>query len=462
MAKKQQGLRSLKKLMCLLVFCNSMILFGAGAQEAGAMSLESSAQELAGKRTIENIIVPYNTIEEIFDWGAATTKVVLNVGVTIPKDAVTVDTFSVQVTRSDSRITDKPMLETGTRSIIDAYPSDEKGNFDEAGTYLALEMLVGPTVSLGSPLNYYNRFNAWIDCEYVVTQVNQINTASLAITGIKSIERNKQFRLGVDDFSLGSYTYNDAKWGSITIGYAAFDPKASEKKPLIIWLHGGGEGGTDPTIPLSANKSVNLASKEIQSIFGGAYVLVPQSPTRWMDDGTGASMHKPGAMYTRSVKYVIDQYVADNPGIDTNRIYVGGCSNGGYMVMELLLDYPGYFAAAYPVCEGMHDVELTDAHIETLKRTPMWFTTAATDRTLPAPANTIGTYDRLVKAGDERVLLTYYRDIHDLSGKYFDEKGKPYEYNGHWSWIHVYNNENSEIIDGKETTIMEWMAAQSL
>jgi predicted peptidase len=330
------------------------------------------------------------------------------------------------------------------------------------GTYLTLEMLVGPTESLGSPLNYYNRSNAWIDCEYSITQEKPISTDSLMITGIKAEKLGKQFRLGVDDFSLGSYTYNDAKWGEITLGYAAFKPETAGNRPLIIWLHGGGEGGTDATIPLSANKSVNLASDEIQEIFGGAYVLVPQTPTRWMDDGTGESMHSPGAMYTRSLKYLIDQYVADNPGVDTNRIYLGGCSNGGYMTIDLLLDYPEYFAAAYPVCEGMHDVELTDSDIETLKKTPMWFTTAATDRTLPAPANTVGTYDRLVKAGDERVLLTYYRDIHDLSGKYFDEEGNPYEYNGHWSWIHVYNNENTLIIDGKETTIMEWLADQSL
>ncbi|MDS0526007.1 hypothetical protein NNC19_09980 [Clostridium sp. SHJSY1] len=38
----------------------------------------------------------------------------------------------------------------------------------------------------------------------------------------------------------------------------------------------------------------------------------------------------------------------------------------------------------------------------------------------------------------------------------------PYEYNGHWSWIYVYNNECETIIDGEKIRIMEWMANQSL
>ena len=50
------------------------------------------------------------------------------------------------------------------------------------------------------------------------------------------------------------------------LGYALYEPEmdADEKIPLIIWLHGGGEGGTDATIPLAANKSIAFASEEIQ------------------------------------------------------------------------------------------------------------------------------------------------------------------------------------------------------
>jgi hypothetical protein len=40
--------------------------------------------------------------------------------------------------------------------------------------------------------------------------------------------------------------------------------------------------------------------------------------------------------------------------------------------------------------------------------------------------------------------------------------GTPYQYSGHWSWIYVFINEVESIINGTTTTIMEWLAAQSL
>lgn len=89
----------------------------------------------------------------------------------------------------------------------------------------------------------------------------------------------------VDEFDLtGEFKYND----DITLSYAAYKPQNNRAiKPLIIWLHGGGEGDTDPSIVLLANRAANYASKEIQEIFGGAHVLAPQSPTFWMQSVTG-------------------------------------------------------------------------------------------------------------------------------------------------------------------------------
>ena len=44
---------------------------------------------------------------------------------------------------------------------------------------------------------------------------------------------------------------------------------------------------------------------------------------------------------------LIKAYVAQHPDIDPKRIYVGGCSNGGYMALKLILKEPAYFAAGY-------------------------------------------------------------------------------------------------------------------
>ena len=40
------------------------------------------------------------------------------------------------------------------------------------------------------------------------------------------------------------------------------------KLPLVIWLHGAGEGGTDPRIAYTGNKVVNMSSPELQKKLG--------------------------------------------------------------------------------------------------------------------------------------------------------------------------------------------------
>ncbi len=117
---------------------------------------------------------------------------------------------------------------------------------------------------------------------------------------------------------------------------------------MIVWLHGGGEGGTDPSIPLIANKATNYATTNIQSLFGGAYVLVPQTPTFWMQSFAGDyTRGNREDIYNKVVFDLIDTYVKEHSQIDSNRIYIGGCSCGGYMGMKLILDHPDYFAAGY-------------------------------------------------------------------------------------------------------------------
>ena len=112
----------------------------------------------------------------------------------------------------------------------------------------------------------------------------------------------------VDEFDLtGKYEYEAGK----TMSYAYFTPKkAVAKAPLIIWLHGGGEGGTDPTIALMGNKAFNYASSDIQKYFGGAYVLVPQCPGAWMHNKEGVM--QPGSsedVYNIGLMALIKQFV---------------------------------------------------------------------------------------------------------------------------------------------------------
>ena len=56
--------------------------------------------------------------------------------------------------------------------------------------------------------------------------------------------------------------------------------------------------------------------------------------------------------------------------------------------MNMIVHYPKYFAAAYPVCEAYTNDALTDEMVESIKDMPIWFTHAKNDPTVK-----IGTID---------------------------------------------------------------------
>lgn len=419
----------------------------------------SGLSALASDKNTQPVPNSYRTVTEIYDWGAAITKVIVYLGERVTTEAITTDTFSVHVVRTDIR--PKTMLlgtKEGDRKIIKAYPCNKNGDQVRNGVYVALEMEVGPEVSLASPLNFSltTYLNDWIKCDYTITQKKDIAAISGKITGVVANVYAGGIRKVVDDFTLGKSSYD-----GITLTYASYAMKKSkEKYPLIIWLHGMGEGGTDATLPISANKACNFASEEMQAYFGGAYVLAPQAPTWWMDGikGFGDGTSK----YEKALMALIKDYVAANKGIDTNRIYIGGDSNGGYMTMLMIRDYKDYFAAAFPTCEALMDKLITDADIQGMKNIPIWFTAAKTDTTVPPTDYVVPTYDRLLKAGATNVHFTYLDKVIDTTGLYKKPDGTPYEYGGHNSWIYVYNNECTANINGKTITLMEWLASQKL
>ena len=83
---------------------------------------------------------------------------------------------------------------------------------------------------------------------------------------------------------------------------------------------------------------------------------------------------------------------------------------------------------------------ISDEDILKLKDLPIWFTHAH---------------------------FTYWDKVLDHTGTQKNADGTPFEYIGHWSWIPMLNDEcvldydgKPVMTDGKETPILEWMAAQ--
>ena len=410
----------------------------------------------------------YKTVTETFDWGPSVSKVIVNLGSTVKASDVNTGTFKVHVRRelAEGAITPAEAMREkkdafislgaestsnkdieGDRQVTKAYVSDANGNPVDSGEYVTLEMAVSPTDTLGAALNFdlHTMLNNWVTPHYTITD------------GPKLVVDNNQGNIRPQG---DKFKFNHKILGRHSFPYASYEPKLAskdEKKPLIIWLHGMGEGGNSPSLPIMGNKATQFADESVQKYFGGAYVLAPQARTYWMHgykdfaDGT--------SIYSESLKGFIKAYVAEHPNVDENRIYVGGDSNGGYMTMLLVRDNPGYFAAAFPTCEGLKDSMITKKDLANIAKTPIWFTAAKTDTVLPPKDYAVPTVERLKKVGAD-VHFSFFDKVVDTTGKYKKADGTPYEYMGHWSWIYVYNDACEDTIDGKTVKLFQWMAEQ--
>ena len=334
------------------------------------------------------------------------------------------------------------------RNVKIVYTCDDRGEWADNGDYLAFglevsrERGVSPLVSRG--------MGTW-STAYPV---------KVALKPGKSIKANGQKYTAVDCstdhalrnvvsesdfFHRGTFTgANTGRTGDVTLTYGAFEPEAlsidGKRNPLIIWLHGMGEGGTDVSIELMGNEVVALIRDDIQSHFtteggeGGAYVLAVQCPTMWMDTSKGMGTGAYPSLYSDVLKSCIDNYLVQNPDVDPYRIYIGGCSNGGFMTMNMVLRNPGFFAAAYPTCEAYADANISDVQIQQLKNENMWIVQSFDDTTVRPTEYCIPTYKRLMEAGAENIWLSMFENVVGT-----DTPGQ--RLMGHFSWVYVFNDQ---------------------
>jgi len=427
-----------------------LFAFPAGLLAAGQSAPPDNAQSPASGGE-------YTVVVEGYDWGPGVSKVILSVGETV--SSADRESYTVSVSRHTECVELPPEQAKGERTVFHAYVSDPTGAPRSEGTHVTLVLAVAPEWILSNPLQYTRggkcRGNNWVDYGLTVTDVSSGRVWDTEVGRLRPL---------VDRFDLSGRFVQDAE---MTLSYASYAPDTGpDKAPLLIWLHGGGEGGTDPSIPLLANRAAYYASDEIQAIFDGAYVLVPQCPGAWMHNSQGAMTHgMENDIYNGALMALIRDYVANNPGIDANRIYVGGCSNGGYMALKLMLLHPDYFAAGFISSLAYQSQYISDEQIQSIARLPIWFVHSADDQTTRPEETVLPVYERLKLAGGENVHASYFDHVVDITGFF---GGEDYHYNGHWSWVYLHANkcrldrDGSPVrVAGKPVTIIEWLAAQT-
>lgn len=371
------------------------------------------------------------------------------------------------------------------RTVKTVYPSDSRGAFNPEGEYLAL----GLEKANGRGLGLSKAGDVWRE-QYTVTvglkEGKSLKVGKQKYTAIEcsTDKALTDFVSEADYFNKGTFTGKyTGQPGDVTLTYAAYEPWSLKgdgvANPLVIWLHGGGEGGLDVSITLLGNEVVGLIRPEIQSHFtteggaGGAYVLSIQCPTMWMGTSKGFGHGEYPSLYADVLKSCIDEYVAEHPDVDPNRIYLGGCSNGGYMTMHMLIRNPRYFAAAYPTCQAYLDANISDNDIKLLAEENIWFVQSYDDTTVDPKTHCIPTFQRLVKAGAKNVWMSMFENVVGM-----DTPGQ--RIMGHFSWCYVFNDavtmsqEQSEgdvkpnnngggtVAPQGHANLFEWMNAQVL
>lgn len=120
------------------------------------------------------------------------------------------------------------------------------------------------------------------------------------------------------------------------MNYLAFHPDDCRELPLLIYLHGAGERGTNPEhVFRHAVPKLIRQGKEYPAV-----VLCPQCPAEYVWDNV-----------VRELKAMIDKVAADF-SILPDRICITGSSMGGFGTWMMGLTYSGFFSAIAPVAGG--------------------------------------------------------------------------------------------------------------
>lgn len=162
--------------------------------------------------------------------------------------------------------------------------------------------------------------------------------------------------------------------------------------PVILFLHGAGERGTDGV----RHTRVGIGPALVQFPWRyQALVVMPQCPpgVQW------ASPELEGALAALDA-------VLESARADEGRIYLSGISMGGFGAFALAARYPSRFAAVVPICGSGDPATMS----RPLARTPMWVFHGADDDIVPV------TYSREMVAalravGNDRVRYTEYRNV---------------------------------------------------
>lgn len=391
----------------------------------------SGAGNNANKQTLESSNV--TLITKVLPYGEVGYAVVCDFGDKVDGSQLKAEGFKVDVTVDNK---------TETRTVTRVYTNDEIALSKESkeGQYVVIE-LDSEDENAGTIGFDEESFLSYInDINYKITQKSDIKTqGNKVFKAIDNVENSNVVTPIVDEFQ--KLTYED-KSGN-TMDYRLFEPKKEDNKkyPLVLFLHGSGERGSDNELQLRGNEGALVWADPEQQEKNPAYVLAPQVKAQeeltvyWTEEPNYSTMFN-------LLNETIEKY-----DIDKDRIYVVGMSNGGIGTWNIIEKNPDLFAAAVPIC-GIGDIEnielegeykpLADNSIfKDIKDMPIWVFHAEDDP--------------LVDVRYSRDAVKAIQGLGGKSIKYTEYPEGTVMPMGHFSWVPAL--QDKEMID--------WLFSQS-
>jgi predicted peptidase len=179
---------------------------------------------------------------------------------------------------------------------------------------------------------------------------------------------------------------------------AGYENEKEKEWPLMLFLHGAGERGTNLT-----KVTVHGPPKIVKERADFPFILVsPQCP--------------PGQTWSDETLLGLLDEVVESHRVDATRVYLTGLSMGGYGTWSLGLKNPDRFAAIAPICGGGDYLPVllpAPGKQAALKNLPVWVFHGAKDSLVPL-SESQRMVDALKWAGNQNVKFTIYPEAeHD-------------------------------------------------
>lgn len=214
---------------------------------------------------------------------------------------------------------------------------------------------------------------------------------------------------------------------SDTLQYRIMYPRnfsENQKYPLVLFLHGAGERGSDNKKQL-VHGSKLFSNKTNRGAFP-AIVIFPQCPKNsfWSNAQVDKSSLPRRLIFpkdkeaTKPMQLVIDlmKDLTSMPYINTNKVYVGGLSMGGMGTFEILSRQPDRFAAAFAIC-GDGNAELAKNYAN---KVDMWVFHGAQDNVVD-PKGSLKMVEAILENGGKPNFTLYSDANHNSWDSAFKE-----------------------------------------